>query len=194
VVRRVSVVGNSGSGKTVLARRLAAALGVRHIELDAVFHQPGWTELDRAEFRQRAEGEIEVDGWVVDGDYSAVRDLVWAAADTVVWIDLPRRVVMHRVIRRTLARAVTRRELWNGNREPLTGIFRPDPRENIVLWSLMNHGEYARRYEAGATDPANAHLAFIRVTSRDHADRAPRNRCDQSPPVGHDPAIEHTVR
>jgi len=45
-VRRVSVVGVSGSGKTTVARALAARLGVPHVELDAIYHQPGWTGLD----------------------------------------------------------------------------------------------------------------------------------------------------
>jgi adenylate kinase family enzyme len=167
----VSVVGNSGSGKTSLARRLAAALGVAHVELDAIFHQPGWTELPAEEFRRRVDERIAADGWVVDGTYSVVRDLVWAAADTVVWMDLPRPVVMRQILRRTIVRAATRRELWNGNREPATGLFRLDPRENIVLWSWTRHDHYARLFAAAAADPANAHLTFVRVRSRADADR-----------------------
>jgi adenylate kinase family enzyme len=139
--------------------------------LDSIFHQPGWTELPREEFRRRVELRIEAEGWVVDGNYRAVRDLVWAAADTVVWLDLPRPLVVGRVLRRTIARAVTRRELWNGNREPLTGIVRRDPRENIVLWSWTYHGEWRRRYAAAVEDPANAHIEFVRVTSTEDADR-----------------------
>ena len=51
-MRRISVVGNSGSGKTTVARAIAGALGVPHLELDAVFHQPDWQPLDTAEFRR----------------------------------------------------------------------------------------------------------------------------------------------
>ena len=76
LVKRVSVVGNSGSGKTTLGRQLAAALGVPHVELDAIFHQPGWMELPSDEFRQRVEDQMGTDaGWVIDGNYSAVLDL-----------------------------------------------------------------------------------------------------------------------
>lgn len=170
-MRRVSVVGVSGSGKSSLGRRLAAAMGVQYLELDAIFHQPDWAEPPRDEFRQRVGHAIEEQGWVVDGNYGAVRDLVWAAADTVVWLDMPRHVVMRRVICRTIARAVTRRRLWNGNREPLTGILRQDPRKNVVLWSWQNYGEYAHRYKEAARDPENAHLAFIRVNSAGDVDR-----------------------
>lgn len=165
-VKRVSVVGNSGAGKTALSARLAAALGVHHVELDAIFHQPGWTELARDEFRRRVGGELHShDGWVVDGNYSAVRDLVWAAADTVVWLDIPRATVMRRLVWRTLRRAVTREELWNGNREPVGGMFRLNPRHNIVRWSWTHHAECTSRYAAASLDPDNAHLTFLRLAS-----------------------------
>jgi adenylate kinase family enzyme len=163
VVRRVSVVGVSGSGKTTMARRLAEALHVRHVELDSIFHQPGWTELPDEEFRRRVGVELAADGWVVDGNYAAVRPLVWAAADTVVWMDRPRAVVMRRLVVRTVRRAVTRQELWNGNREPLTGMFRRDPTKNLLRWSWMKHSEYARRYAEAPEDPLNRHLTFVRL-------------------------------
>ena len=90
-VRRVSVVGNSGSGKSTLARELAASLGVAHIELDSVFHQPGWEPLPEDEFQRLVTARTSENGWVIDGNYSAVRPIVWARADTVVWLDLPKR-------------------------------------------------------------------------------------------------------
>lgn len=164
-MRRVSVVGISGAGKTTLARRLAAALEVPHVELDAIFHQPGWTKLPVEEFRACVGAELAADGWVVDGNYTAVRDLVWAAADTVVWFDRPRSTVMRRLIARTARRVITRQELWNGNREPLTGVLRRDPRENLVRWTWLKHGEYAARYAAAAADLNNRHLTFRRLTN-----------------------------
>ena len=146
MVRRLSVVGISGSGKTSLSLRLAVALGVQHIELDAMFHQPGWAELPPAEFRRRVEVAIQADGWVVDGNYSAVRDLVWAAADTVVWLDLPRSLVMRRVLGRTVARAVTRRELWNGNRETWRNTFAS--RDSLFVWMIRAHRRHRREWPA----------------------------------------------
>jgi ABC-type dipeptide/oligopeptide/nickel transport system ATPase component len=61
-VRRISVVGNSGSGKTTVAKALAARLGVPHVELDAIFHQPNWTPLPADEFRRRVADAITGDG------------------------------------------------------------------------------------------------------------------------------------
>jgi len=156
------VVGNSGSGKTTLARALAAELGVPQLELDSVFHQPGWQPLDRPIFVQLVDEFTKAPGWVVDGNYSAVRDLIWSRADTVVWLDLPRRRVMRQVIWRTLRRAATKAELWNGNREHWRNLL-GRPEESIILWAWTRHRTYRKRYLAAQADPANAHLTFKRI-------------------------------
>src|SRR5689334_5774453 len=91
-MRRIAVTGTSGSGKTTFARRLGERLGLPHIELDALFWRPGWVESDTESFRTRVAEAIAGEGWVVDGNYSPVRDLYLARVDTVVWLDLPLRV------------------------------------------------------------------------------------------------------
>lgn len=166
LVRRVSVVGTSGSGKSTLAGKLAVSLGVPHLELDAVNHQPGWVPLPPAEFRQAVSVKLAADGWVIDGNYSAVRQLVWARADTVVWLDLPKRTVMRQIIWRTFRRVARREELWNGNRERWQNFFSLDPEKSVIAWAWLKHDQYRERYSKAAEDPANAHLAFIRLTSR----------------------------
>ncbi len=162
-VLRISVVGNSGSGKTTLAAALSAVLDIPHLELDSVFHQPGWVPLDDEEFRRRAAEFAAGERWVTDGNYSRVQDLIWARADTVVWVDPPRSRVMRRVIWRTLRRAVLRSELWNGNREPWANFLRADPEQSVIAWAWTRHHPTRRRYERAMTDPANAHLTFIRL-------------------------------
>ena len=166
VVRRVSVIGNSGSGKSTVARRLAAILGVPHLELDAVFHQPGWQPLPDEEFRRITTTRAAEDGWVIDGNYRTVQPLVWARADTVIWLDLPKRTVMRQLAWRTFRRAAFRRELWNGNRERWRNFFTLDPEESVLSWAWHKHAEYRARFAAAASDPANAHMRFIRLTSR----------------------------
>jgi adenylate kinase family enzyme len=180
-VQRVSVVGNSGSGKTTLARELARALASSHLELDSVFHQPGWQPLEQAVFRQRVSAFTAGECWVVDGNYSAVQDIVWRRADCVVWLDLPRHLVMRRVIWRTLRRMATRAELWNGNREPLRNLFRFDPQESIIAWAWTSHRVYQRRYGAAQADPANAHLTFIRLRTPAEADELIRRHRPADP-------------
>jgi len=165
-VRRVSVVGTSGSGKSTVARELAVRLGVEHVELDALHHQPGWVPLPPAEFRQVVGARAAADAWVIDGNYSAVRPLVWARADTVVWLDLPKYKVMRQIIWRTFRRVASREELWNGNQERWRNFFSLDPEESVIAWAWHKHDEYHERYGKAAQDPANAHLTFIRLASR----------------------------
>jgi adenylate kinase family enzyme len=171
-VRRVSVVGNSGAGKSTLARQLAAMLGVPHLELDSVFHQPRWEPLPLDEFRRVVAAWAAKDGWVIDGNYSSrVQPIIWECADTVIWLDLPKLTVMQQVIRRTVRRAVTKQELWNGNREPLSNFVSLDPEKSIIAWAWLNHARYRAEYGAAATDPGNPHLSFIHLNSRGVVDR-----------------------
>lgn len=158
------MVGSSGSGKTTLARALAGALGVAHIELDAIFHGPGWTEPEPEEFRRRVAEALDAtpDGWVACGNYSAVREaVVWPRADTVVVLDLAKAVVMRRVVARTLRRVVRQEELWNGNREPWRNLYAWHPERNIIRWSWTRHELYRDRYRIASEDPAHAHLDFV---------------------------------
>jgi adenylate kinase family enzyme len=122
-------------------------------------------ELSREAFRTRVTEAVSAEGWVVDGNYSAVGDLVWQRADTVVWLDLPRRVVVRRVAVRTLRRALTREPLWNGNREPLTNFYRWDPQKNIIRWAWVMYPEYVQRYGAAMEDPQYAHIRFVRLAT-----------------------------
>lgn len=165
-MRRVSVVGCSGSGKSAIAAALAGRLGVPHIELDGIYHQPGWEPLPDNEFRVTVDALTRSGGWVVDGNYSAVRDLVWSRADTVVWLDLPRRTVMRQVVWRTARRAALRVELWNGNRERWRNFFARDPADSVIVWAWQRHAVYRDRYRAASADPAWRHLTFVRIGSR----------------------------
>ena len=165
------MVGNSGSGKTTLGRALAGHLGVRFVELDSIVHQPGWEELPLEELRARVEEELTAPGWVVDGNYrNRVGDLLRDRADTVVWIDLPRWLVVQRVVRRTLRRVITREELWNGNREPWTNLYSRDPYKSIIVWSWTRHVMYREQYELERAG-APATQQWVRLRSQAEARR-----------------------
>jgi adenylate kinase family enzyme len=157
------VVGVSGSGKSTLAAALASRLGAPFLELDSVYHQPDWVPLPVEEYRARVSVVAGGDCWVIDGNYSAVQAMVWDRADTVVWLDLPKRLVMRRIIWRTLRRVARREELWNGNRERWANFFTLDPAESVIMWAWHKHAQYRVRYGAAMADPAHAHLRFVRL-------------------------------
>ncbi|HEY2367630.1 MAG TPA: shikimate kinase [Polyangiaceae bacterium] len=139
------ILGASGAGKTTLAARLAARLGVEHIELDAVYHGPNWTARPPDEFRARVEAIVKREAWVIDGGYGAVLgDVVPHAADTIVWLDLPLLVTLARLTRRSARRLVMRTELWNGNRESLRGLI--GSRDALFPWAVTGHARFRREF------------------------------------------------
>lgn len=161
---RISVVGATGSGKTNLARQVSKSLSVPHIELDGIYHQPGWTPLPVPEFRARVSEKAAGPEWVIDGNYSDVRDLVWGAADAVIVLDYPRSIVMNRVVRRSLVRAATRRQLWNGNQESFKFLLSKDPEKNIIRWASAAIDTLHERYLTAMKDPRWTGLTFVRLT------------------------------
>jgi adenylate kinase family enzyme len=139
---------------------------VPYTELDAVYHQPDWVPLPKDDFRHRVTALAAEDGWVIDGNYRTVLPLVWARADTVVWLDPPRRTVMRRIIWRSVGRVAGRTELWNGNRERWRNLLTWDEQESVISWAWHRFPVYRQRYEAAARDAGNAHLTFCRIATR----------------------------
>lgn len=160
---RIVVVGTTGCGKTALARQLSRLFGVPHVELDALNWQANWTTAPTDLFRQRVEEALKGDGWVVDGNYSAVRDIVWPRATTLVWLDYNLWVIMWRLVSRTFRRTVTREELWSGNRERFLDQFLS--RDSLFLWALRTYRMRRRTYPLLLNQPEYAHLRVLHLHS-----------------------------
>ena len=143
-MNRVVVVGAPGCGKTTAARAISAALDLPHTELDSLWWDPNWTEAGEELFTQRARQTAASDRWVLDGNYFSVgaRDAIWPRADAIVWLDLPRCIAVPRVVRRSFVRALTRKELWNGNTEGWN-VLKPD---SIIRFAWTAWPKYGERY------------------------------------------------
>jgi adenylate kinase family enzyme len=160
VPRRIAIIGNSGAGKTTLARTLAQRLGLAHVELDALYHERGWTAASLETFRERTVRAVAVEAWVADGNYSQVRDLVWGQADTLLWLDYPLPFILARLTRRTFRRLRTREELWNGNREEWRNHFLST--DSLFLWAIKVHRRRRREYPQHLKRPEYTHLRVLR--------------------------------
>jgi adenylate kinase family enzyme len=165
-MQRVSVIGVTGSGKTTFAASLATRLRVPHVELDALHWEPNWTMAELDVFHHRVATHVSADGWVIDGNYSKVRDLVWGRADTVVWLDYSFALTFARLLRRTLARVHSGEELWNGNRERFAGQFLS--RDSLLVWAIKTYPRYRATFPVLLANNAYSHLRVVRL-------RAPRD-------------------
>lgn len=162
---RIVVVGRTGSGKTTLARELAAVLGVPHVELDALYFGPEFSTAPLDVLREKTSAATAGERWVIDGNKRVVRDLVWPRADTIIWLDYSLAVSFWRLGRRARWRTARLRE-----EAARTGRRGALPRQLLaaargVLRALRSHAGQRREYARLFADPANAHLAVARLSS-----------------------------
>jgi energy-coupling factor transporter ATP-binding protein EcfA2 len=176
---RILILGRTGSGKTTLARELAAALGVPHVELDALYFGPDFSTAPLPVLRARTSEAIAGARWVTDGNKRAVRDLVWPRADTIVWLDYPAVVSLWRLGKRAIWRTseLNARAAESGGR---SGV----PKQMVaagrgVVAALRSHRGQRRAYPRLFAEPQNQHLAVVRLRSP----RATRRWLDQVRPA-----------
>ena len=165
--RRVLVAGVSGVGKTTLANRIAVLTGGRRTEIDSQYHGPGWTQ--RPEFLDDVRAAVDGEAWTIEWQYTVAQPMLSAAADLLVWLDLPYfRVTLPSVIRRTVRRSRRREELWNGNFEPPLRTILSD-RDHIVRWSIRTR--HQSRERVAELERERPELTIVRLRSRHEIER-----------------------
>ena len=167
-LQRVVVIGTSCSGKTTLARQVAGILGVPHIELDAIHWLPDWQERPAEEFRELTALAVAADHWVVDGNYGPVRDIVWARATSVIWLNYSFPLVIWRALSRTITRSVSGQVLYSGNKESLRMAFLS--RESIIWWAITTYHRRRREYPELFMNQEFQHLKIIEFRKQREAD------------------------
>jgi adenylate kinase family enzyme len=99
---KVVIIGNSGSGKTWLARELSSGASVPLIRLDEIFWEPGGFDRKRSSedmvslVRDSKLGE----NWVVEGVFGELAKHYLDEAEILIWLDLPWRVCKARLLQR----------------------------------------------------------------------------------------------
>jgi adenylate kinase family enzyme len=155
---RIVVIGVTGSGKSTLAELLAHRLRLVFIELDALNWKPGWVDSDDKELREKVEAATRGPGWVLAGNYSNVRDIIWPRAEAVVWLDYPFLLVLGRLWRRTWRRWRTKELLWGTNYERLLPQFKIWSNESLFNWLVQTYGRRKRQYPELFKKPEYSHL------------------------------------
>jgi hypothetical protein len=162
-MRRVAVVGPSGGGKTTLGRWLEAEFALPFTDLDDVFWRPGWQKAPAEEFRSEVDRLTRRPRWVLAGNYSSARDLIWPRADTLVWLDLPLPLVLWRTTRRVVRQALTGEAVCNGNRQQFGAlVLGTDP---LLGYTLRTNPQRRRDWPTLLRAPEHAHLSVFRLRS-----------------------------
>jgi adenylate kinase family enzyme len=146
-VRRIAIIGSGGAGKSVLARRVGRRLDLPVTHLDVLFWRPGWVEMSQDEWRGVQEQLVAGGAWVIDGNHAPTLDVRLSRADTVVLVDLPRRICLWRAVNRSVDyRFKPRADRADGCRERLDRAFlrfvwtypkvwRPNALAAIAAWA-----------------------------------------------------------
>lgn len=168
---RILIIGRTGSGKTTLARELSATLGVPHVELDSLYFGPNFSTVPLPVLRERTTTAISREQWVTDGNKSAVRDLVWPRADTIIWLDYPLVVSLWRLGKRALWRTSVLKEQTKktGKKSNLPQQFIAGAKG--VLMALRSHRDQRREFPILFAKPENKHLAIVRLNSPEATQR-----------------------
>lgn len=115
VMDRVAVIGNGGSGKTHLSRRLAARLDLPLTHLDAEYYDRDWRPAPPHEFAARQRQLVARPRWLIEGNHASTLPIRLQAADTLIVLDLPAATCLAGILQRRLRHG--------GGQHPQDGVF-----------------------------------------------------------------------
>lgn len=166
LMKKVNVVGTSGSGKSTFGKMLASRMSAKYIGLDELHWLPHWQGRETEDLLNLLKSELECEAWVLDGNYTKTREIKWKNVDAVIWIDLPFWKNFQQVLWRSIKRSFTRKELWpgTGNVESFGRTF--FSKDSILWWMITTHSKNRKKYEEDLGNPTLSHLKFIRLRSR----------------------------
>lgn len=169
VGERIVVIGNTNAGKSTLAAQLAELIDGKHVELDALFwRNPGWQEPEPTEFQAAVRSSIdETPRWTSSGNYfgHGAKDILWPLADTLIWVDMPLRTVLPRVVSRSWRRWRDDELLWGTQRENFWDHLKVWREESLIHFAIRYDRPKRRSYEGEFANPRWADLRKYRLRS-----------------------------
>ncbi len=161
-MKKINIIGTSGSGKSTFAKRLAKRLELPYIEIDAIFWGKNWYWPPDEAFFTRLEKTLDREAWVLDGNYTRTTAIKWEAVDTVIWIDFSFPRTLYQVISRSIRNLITKKELWpgTGNRQTIQRFFSKD---SIVLSTIKVYHKNRRKYLKMMNSSEYAHIEFVQL-------------------------------
>lgn len=162
-LKRINVIGTSGSGKSTFAKNLANALNSPYIELDQLFWKANWEQPSDEEFFSKIENALNQETWVLDGNYTRTIPIKWKNVTAIVWIDYSFPRTLFQAMKRAISRIRDGKEIWpnTGNIETFRKTFMS--KDSILIWTLKTYRKNKANYGILSNDPNTSHIKFIRL-------------------------------
>lgn len=114
----------AGVGKSTFAHRLGNLTGIEVTHLDRLYWKPNWVEASLEEFRTAQQQVVQNEQWIIEGNYSSTFDIREPSADTIIYLELPLRVCLYRVLKRRVQyHGKTRDDIGEGCEEKIDWAF-----------------------------------------------------------------------
>ncbi len=167
---KINIIGTSGSGKSTFGRKLAESLSLPFLEMDAIFWGPDWTFPEDKELFSKLASALEVENWVLDGNYTRTIPIKWDNIDIVIWLDFSFLRTLSQAVTRAITRLLTQEEIWpgTGNRETPGKLL---SRDSIVLWTLRTYQRNKNKFTGYMEAEEFKRIRFIRLKSPRQAKR-----------------------
>ena len=153
---RIAVIGCPGSGKSTLSRSIAERTGHPLIHLDYERWSHGWIAMPKDEFVALQREWVKADCWLIDGNYGGTMEIRFAAADLVIFLDLPRTVCMWRALKR----------LGKERPDMKPGMGNPSPKETIAFWVFILRFRRKKRPGVLALQEKYPNVKFVQLRTR----------------------------
>lgn len=160
---RIVIIGTSCSGKSTLAKHLKNKMHIPHVEVDNLYWTPGWEPISVENFRHNVSRNLESESWIIDGNYSSVRDLIWPKATEIIWLDYPFYLVFWCAIKRAAHHLIHKTAFCNGNYETFCRTFLS--RDSILLWVIKTYWRRKKSFAALLKKPEYHHLKVTHLRS-----------------------------
>ena len=165
---KINVMGTSGSGKSTFSKNLSKKINHNYIEMDELHWKSDWVESTSEEFFKKLKKKLSSENWILDGNYYKAQDIKWEKINQVIFLDLPLWLVLFRVIRRSISRAIKREKLWHGNKESLLRLF--FSKESMIVHTVRTFQKNKYRFNELSRSKKYKYIEFIKLKSQKEVD------------------------